>query len=427
MRKPIVHIIGAGLAGLAAAVRLAGGFRDIIVYEAARQAGGRCRSYFDASLGMVIDNGNHLLLSGNAEALDFLKITGGFKALSRTGEADFAFVDLATKERWRVRPNAGPLPWWIFFKDRRVPDTRWPDYLTLAGLLKPGEDRRIDEVMACQGAVYDRLWRPLLLAALNTDPPEGSALLAGAIVRETLALGGGACRPIVAHGLSAAFIEPAVAYLVKRGADVRLDHRLRKMTFSRERAAALDFGDAQAEIGAEDEVILAVPPPVAQDLVENLVAPQNFRAIVNAHFKVAPPNGLPPILGVVNGTIEWLFAFEDRLSVTISGADRLLDVGREELARRIWAEVAEASHIDQPLPPWQIIKEKRATFAATPQENARRPGATTAFANLTLAGDWTATGLPATIEGAIRSGHRAADLVAGRNRRRAKQGASRAT
>ena len=249
----------------------------------------------------------------------------------------------------------------------------------------------------------------VFLAALNTDPPEASALLAGAIVRETLAMGGGRARPIIAHGVSAAFVEPAVAYLVKRGADVRLDHRLRQMTFSRERATALDFGDAQAEIGAEDEVILAVPPRVAQDLVENLVAPQNIRAIVNAHFKVAPPNGLPQILGVVNGTIEWLFASTDRLSVTISGADRLLEVGREELARRIWAEVAEAS-ANRQLPPWQIIKEKRATFAATPQENARRPGATTAFANLTLAGDWTATGLPATIEGAIRSGTRAADL-----------------
>ncbi|MGH6798738.1 MAG: FAD-dependent oxidoreductase, partial [Roseiarcus sp.] len=175
MRKPVVHIIGAGLSGLAAAVRLAGGFRDIIVYEAARQAGGRCRSFFDASLGMVIDNGNHLLLSGNAEALDFLKITGGLKALSQTSEADFAFVDLTTKERWRVRPNAGPLPWWIFSKDRRVPHTRWRDSLALAALLRPGEDRRIDDVMACQGAVYDRLWRPFLLAALNTDPPEGSA------------------------------------------------------------------------------------------------------------------------------------------------------------------------------------------------------------------------------------------------------------
>ena len=104
--------------------------------------------------------------------------------------------------------------------------------------------------------------------------------------------------------------------------------------------------------------------------------------------------------------------FPDRLSVTISGADRLLDVPREELAGTLWAEVAKVTRIEKPLPPWQIVKEKRATFAATVAENARRPGARTAYANLVLAGDWTATGLPATIEGAIRSGHRAAGLIA---------------
>jgi hydroxysqualene dehydroxylase len=410
-QKPIVHIIGAGLAGLAAAVRLADGRRDVIVYEAARQAGGRCRSYFDASLGMVIDNGNHLLLSGNADALEFLRIIGGLGALTQAPEADVAFIDLATKERWRVRPNAGPLPWWILAPDRAVPGAHWRDYLALLPLLPPARDKRIDAVIDCKGLLYDRLWRPFLLAALNTEPGEGSSQLAGAVIRATFARGGAACRPIVAHGLSAAFIEPAVAWLVKRGADVRLDHRLRKIVFAEGRASALDFGDARVEIGPADEVILAAPAPVAQDLVPGLIAPQNFRAIVNAHFKFAPPAGQPAILGVVNGTIEWVFAFPDRISVTISGADRLLDDGREELAARIWAEVARALDLDQALPPWQIIKEKRATFAATPDENARRPGPRTGFSNLTLAGDWTATGLPATIEGAVRSGYRAAVLI----------------
>lgn len=77
----------------------------------------------------------------------------------------------------------------------------------------------------------------------------------------------------------------------------------------------------------------------------------------------------------------------------------------------IWADVAEVTQIAKPLPPWQIIKEKRATFAATPAQDARRPCARTAYANLVLAGDFTATGLPATIEGAIRSGFRAAGLI----------------
>ncbi len=118
------------------------------------------------------------------------------------------------------------------------------------------------------------------------------------------------------------------------------------------------------------------------------------------------------MVGLIGGTAEWVFAFPDRISVTVSGADRLLDDDREALARRLWADVAALHHLPAELPPWQIVKERRATFAATPEQDAKRPGARTQWDNLLLAGDWTATGLPATIEGALRSGRTAADWVA---------------
>jgi hypothetical protein len=122
---------------------------------------------------------------------------------------------------------------------------------------------------------------------------------------------------------------------------------------------------------------------------------------------------MPPMIGVINGTTEWIFAFDGRLSVTISSADRLMDVPREQLAQTTWREVSRVAGIAAELPPWQIVRERRATFAATPQENARRPAARTAWSNLFLAGDWTATGLPATLESAVRSGNRAAELAGG--------------
>jgi hypothetical protein len=159
-------------------------------------------------------------------------------------------------------------------------------------------------------------------------------------------------------------------------------------------------------------VILAVPPYIATSLVPGLQAPNEFHAIVNAHFRITPADGQPPILGVLNATTEWIFAFPGRVSVTVSAGDRLLQTPREELARTLWAEVAAATGLPPELPPWQIVRERRATFAATPAQDARRPGAATRWNNLVLAGDWTDTGLPATIEGAIRSGQRAAALVA---------------
>jgi squalene-associated FAD-dependent desaturase len=406
-----VHVVGAGLAGLSAAVRLASRGNRVLVHEAAGQAGGRCRSYHDPVLDMVIDNGNHLLLSGNHAALSYLEAIGAQGKLAGPPAAEFAFMDLASGEQWTVRINAGRVPWWIFDRNRRVPGTTARDYLSFARLLFAPEKETICETVTCAGPLYERLARPLWVAALNTDPKEGSARLAGAIIRETLLAGGNACRPLIARdGLGPVFIEPALRFLAAHDVKVEFGHRLRALGFADGKVAMLDFGDDKLAI-ENDDAILAVPPVVAADLVPALTTPAEFRAIVNAHFRVEPPAGLAPIIGVVNGTVEWLFAFPDRLSITISAADRLLDVPREALARKIWDEVAAITALPKALPPWQIVRERRATFAATPGENAKRPAAKTAWSNLFLAGDWTMTGLPATIEGAIRSGNRAADLV----------------
>jgi hydroxysqualene dehydroxylase len=408
----VVHVVGAGIAGLAAAVRLAARATRVVVHEAAGQAGGRCRSYHDPVLDMVIDNGNHLLLSANHAALAYLALIGADAELAGPAHAEFAFIDLATRERWHLRINDGPLPWWILDGKSRVPGTRTRDYLSMLRILWARPGKTVCETVGCAGALYDRLARPLWLAALNTDPRQASARLAGAVTRETLARGGRACRPLVAaHGLGHTFVEPALGFLADHQATVAFGHRVRALDFEEARVTALDLGEERARIGEGDGVILAVPPSVAATLVPGLTTPGEFRAIVNAHFRIDPPPGLPAIMGIVNGTIEWLFAFAHRLSVTISCADRLLDVPREPLAHTIWQEVADVADLPRALPPWQIVRERRATFAATPAEDARRPGAVTAWRNLFLAGDWTRTGLPATIEGAVRSGNRAADLV----------------
>jgi hypothetical protein len=191
-----------------------------------------------------------------------------------------------------------------------------------------------------------------------------------------------------------------------------MEHQLRAIHLAGGTAAALDFGNEIVTLGTSDSVVLAVPPYAAASLVNGLDAPTEFCAIVNAHFRIDPPAGAPLILGVLGGTTQWIFAFPGRLSVTISAGDRLIDTPREQLAAAIWGEVARVTGLPAALPPWQIVRERRATFAATPAQDAKRPPARTAWRNLVLAGDWTDTGLPATIEGAIRSGNYAADLIA---------------
>jgi len=407
-----VHIIGAGLAGLAAAVKLAPSLgAAVVVHEATAYPGGRCRSYFDRSIGMTIDNGNHLVLSGNRSVVGFAEAIGSAAHLVGPQQAEFAFVDLVSNERWTLRMNNG-LPWWVFDKKRRVPGTSLGEYLRLIKLLRVAADAPVGDVIDCSGPLYHRLVHPLLLAALNIEPRQGSAALASAVVRETLAAGGQACRPLIARdGLGPAFIEPALKYLRERNAEVRLDHELRALRFADGRIAALDFGAETVTLRADDAVILAVPNHAAATLVPELQIPQGHRAIANAHFRIEVPPNLPPMLGLINATTEWVFAFAGRLSVTISNADRLMDVPRAMLAQTIWREVSRATGIAAELPPWQIVRERRATFAATPEENAKRPGARTPWGNLVLAGDWTATGLPATLESAVRSGNRAAEVV----------------
>jgi len=410
MKKAIV--IGAGLAGLSAATLLASRGAAVTLIEAAPQAGGRCRSYFDPAFGGVIDNGNHFVLTGNDFTFGYLNRIGSAGALQGSPAPEKDFFDIRTGERWTIRPNPGRIPTWLFDAARRVPGTKPGDYLELSKLLTAAPDQRICDVLSCKGLLWERLLQPFFLGALNTQPAEGSARLAGALVRRTFLKGGNAYRSRIAHPtLAAAFTDPALAYLGKHGARVRFGTRLRELTLGDRHVMALEMGEAAEPLASSDAVVLAVPPWVAAELVPGLTTPNEFRAIVNAHFKMPGPAGASPMLGVIGGTAEWIFTFADRISATISGADAIVDQDREVLAGRIWSEVVRALDISAALPAWQIVKEKRATFAATPAQDARRPRAETQWRNLFLAGDWTQTGLPATIEGALQSGESAAVLA----------------
>ena len=410
-------IAGAGMAGLSAAVTLAKAGVAVSLADGAAQAGGRCRSYHDPQLGLTIDNGNHLVLSGNA-AVQRLRETVGAPAMAGPDHADFAFADLASGERWTVAINDGRLPWWIAAPRRRVPGTRLADYLKLARLMTGAPDQTVGDRIDAHGTLWDRFLDPILLAVLNTPSATGSARLTANVLRETVAKGGRAMRPRIAHpNLAAAFVDPALDWLAGNGASVATGRRLRALAFDGDRVSGLDWGDGIAVIAPDEAVILALPAWVATALVPGLTAPTEHRAIVNGHFAFTPPAGTPAMIGVLGGTAEWIFAFPDRLSVTVSAADDLVDRDREDLARAFWADIEKVHGIPAAMPRWQVVKEKRATFAATPAQDALRPLAQTRWRNLLLAGDWTQTGLPATIEGAIRSGETAAGLALAANTR----------
>ena len=417
----MIHVVGAGMAGLACAVEIARAGREVTLHEAAGQAGGRCRSFHDETLDRLIDNGNHLILGANPAVFSYLDTIGGRAGLAGQSRAEFPFVDIASGERWTLRPNAGRLPWWIFSPSRRVPGSNWTDYLAGLKLAWAPESATIADCVGRSGPLVARLWEPLTVAVLNASVAEGAARLLWPVLRLTFGQGEAACRAYIAkQGLGPDLVEPGVKFVAGHGASVHFNRRLSGLRRNGGRIEALEFAAESVALAPDDAVVLALPAPNLVQLLPEVSAPLETRAIVNAHFRLDHEVELPGgnrLLGIVGGTAQWLFARGDIASVTVSAADELARESAEEIAGRLWRDVAIALGKPPSAPPAvRIVKEKRATFAQIPAALAQRPPARTDYENLFLAGDWTATRLPATIEGAVRSGQLAARLALGQVR-----------
>ena len=406
-----VHIAGAGLAGLACALSLAETGRRVVVYEATQQAGGRCRSFHDAMLDRTLDNGSHLVLSGNRALLGFLDSLGARDRLTEVRPAAFPFHDLRTGALWTLRPGGA----WLFDPARRVPGSRARDYLAALKLLVAAPDATVSDVLPPTGPLYERLWAPLAVSGLNMAPERASAQLFAAILKESLLRGEAACRPLIAaEGLSHAFIDPAVARLKALGATMHVNTRLEGLDRADGRVTGFRAAGARVDLVSGESLVLALPAWGTAKLLPEVTTPPPGPAIVNAHFRLKRPVTLPgglPFLALVGGTAEWLFARDDVVSVTVSAADRFATQPAGEVAALLWADVARALGSAGPMPPYRIVKERRATADQSPAHVVSRPSARTAWSNLFLAGDWTDTGLPATLEGAVRSGQNAAEAA----------------
>lgn len=410
-----VYVLGGGVAGLAAATALAEKGQDVTLIEAAPQAGGRCRSFFDKQLQTYIDNGNHLVLSGNTHAMRYLARIDALNTVEVL-PACFFYEEITTGEAWSIDMGTRRYPLHLLCPKYRIPGTRLIDYWRSRKILSAKASDTIVGVLKPSGALYEKFWASFAVSVLNTAPDEASAALLAPVVRETLGKGSAACRPILAkRGLGFSFVDPAIEYLKECGADIQLGNRCRHIEVVNNEVLSLDIDGEKISLEDRDIVISALPPSNAKDLLPMLTVPNEYRSIMNAHFRIGSNTYETLITGILGGFAEWLFVRDGIASVTISAADNIVDETSDKLAHRIWQDIAPILNLkpDQ-LPTHRIIKEKRATIAQTPEMVSLRPKSATNIRNLLLAGDWTDTGLPATIEGAIQSGHEGASLALNR-------------
>ncbi|MDX1922864.1 MAG: hydroxysqualene dehydroxylase HpnE [Alphaproteobacteria bacterium] len=409
-----IHIIGAGLAGLSAAVHLTASGHKVVLYEAGQHGGGRCRSYHDKELDCLIDNGNHLMLSCNEAALSYLMMIGAEDTLQIASAPIFPFMDIQSGKCWTIRMGQGRFPGWVFDKNARVPDTKWSDYLAALKLTSADRWAHVADCVDKNSVLYQRFWQPLCVAIMNTQAHEASAQVFGNVLREAFGAGGIGCKPvIVKEGLSQSFVDPAERYLKERGVAIHYGKRLRSLEMEADEIKTLHFVDQDVGLEHLDWVVLALPAWVINDLLPTIPTPIHFRSIVNAHFKVSVASKSETgILGLIGGDVEWIFEKPNMISTTTSAAEKIVDKSAEEIAALLWGDIAKVYGLNvQEIPPYRIVKEKRATFAATPEEIIRRPAIAARNTNLVVCGDWTNTGLPSTIEGAIRSGRSAAEQI----------------
>jgi len=396
------HIVGAGIAGLSAALAVTREGGEAVLYEASPRPGGRCRTVQPPD-GFAHDNGTHVLFAANWHTVRLLKAVNARDRWIEPERQGLPVYDLRTGAMRRI----GLSPWSWLRPSRRPIGLGIADLSCMMRLAFPSQDCAVASIIGDR-PIMDSFISPLTMAVLNTPPAIASAKRLAPVLRRLLWPRAG--RLLVArNGLSDDLIQPAVETLQARGVPLLAGQRLRHLVTHGERAIGLSLTDRTVALGPEDQVILALPPYEIGRLLPRLPVPQRFEAILNVHFRL-PGFEKPRFSGLLGALSQWVLVRREHVSVTISAADAMMQASTTEIAASVWREIAPvlrelglAASADD-LPEAHVVKEKRATIrqAALPlPQPPVRP-----LANLALAGDWIGT-LPATIESAVMSGEEA--------------------
>ena len=438
-------VVGAGFAGLSAAVRLARHGARVLVLEARSRLGGRATAFHDRETGELVDNGQHVLLGCYRETLTFLEHIGARENVSFQPTLGVTMVD-RRGVRSRLDLPALPPPLHLIAGVFDWPALTWKDRLSVLRMrmpirlarraLEPGSHaiaaspgETVENWLIRNGQtarLREMLWDPLALAALNQPPSLAAAPAFARVLAEMFGPDPKAAAiGIPNKPLDAMYAEPARAFLEERSCVVR--------TGAAAKIELLGDGRLRVSSGAErfeaPVVVSAVPWFAFAEAFEGNLDPIRD-AVLNAREMVSSPivtvniwlDGQifdEPFAGLPGRDMQWVFdkrqafgASASHLSLVSSGAAAVANRSNDELITLAHEQLLDAFPLARTakLLRGTVVREPRATFSLAPGQ-PQRPGTVTAVRGLYLAGDWIDTGLPATIESAVRSGHRAADAA----------------
>jgi zeta-carotene desaturase len=449
-----VIVIGAGFAGLSAAAALAERAARVLVLEARPRLGGRATAFPDRVTGELVDNGQHVLFGCYQDTFAFLRRIGAEGHVRLQPSLEVPFV-APGGELTRLRcPDlppplhllAGVLEWEALPIADRLSVLRLA--APLLGTLRtsrtartssnPLEPPRTSETVrdwlirfGQRPAIRTWLWEPLAVAALNQAPEQAAA---GPFARVLAEMFGGGPRAaaigLPVRPLDRMYAVPAREYVERRGGEVRLNAQAAVAAFTRDGGgvAALDVRGERITAGA---FVSAVPwfgiadlfarVPLPRSLAETVDAARRTPAlpIVTVNLWYDRPVMDEPFVGLAESDIHWIFdkravlgGDASHLSIVTSAAEALAPLGNDELVALAAARVRDAlpGAATARLLRGTVVRERRATFSVAPGVPPR-PGVTTELDNFFLAGDWIDTGLPGTIESAVRAGHQAAAAI----------------
>ena len=398
-----VAVVGAGYAGMAAAVTLAERGIPVTVFESGQVPGGRARRI--VSQGSELDNGQHILVGAYSEL---------FRMMRTVGVPDDALLRLPLDIRYasdfHFRKLRLPAPFGLLaglLAARGIPPREKLAAVRFMILMRKisfrlETDIVVDEMLKRyrqDGRIGHYLWRPLCVSALNTPSAQASANAFLAALRDTLMGNDDASDLLLPRvDLSRLFPEPAMNFLSERGHQVRLRHPVQ------------DVMELKSEFSA---VIVAVGPHQLKALLPELAPEYSYQPINTCYLQYPAGVKLPfPMLGLADGLVQWVFdrgaltGEQGLLAAVISAQGDHQQMTQDDLAAACHRELSNA-HLVNEAPVWtRVIAEKRATVTCGP--GVKRPDTVTRFPGIFLAGDYTDPEYPPTLEAAVRSGIRAA-------------------